>query len=102
MPFLKTLIQAHVLAAPVVPDSVLLNQPPALDVDKFNLAMKKMKYDVEVYEVWAAKCQTAKSAQEHKQLEVLSQAHASCRNAAMAQLRALALVLTYEGSVVEH
>ena len=74
LPFLKKIIDAHVLGAPMEADVALLNQKEALDVDSFNLLMKKWKYDVEVYEVWAQKCQSARSAHQHKTLEQFNSA----------------------------
>jgi len=57
---LKALVDQHAMNTPLCG---LDAQKEALDVDKFNLIMRQVKYDEIAAEIWIQKCSTAKSAQ---------------------------------------
>lgn len=62
IPTLKQLIGAHIFNAPTQRPPVELN---AIEVDNFNLMMKKVDYDVNVFQTWQKKCCNVHAAQDH-------------------------------------
>ena len=62
-PSLRKLVEDHKFSKPVAMDTV---EEVSLQVDKFALIMKQLKYDVQVYTTWTRKVSSVKSAQEHQ------------------------------------
>ena len=58
-PSLKTLVDAHIFNTPI---SLSMTIKAELDIDLFNLVMKQLKYDIEVFAVWRRKCSTVEAA----------------------------------------
>jgi hypothetical protein len=55
IPTFRRLVIEHILAAPVKRSSVEMD---TIEVDNFNLVMKKADYDVTVYQIWEKNVQT--------------------------------------------
>ena len=66
IPTLKKLLEAHLFSPPV---SQSVANKTSLEVDEFNLIMRQMKYDVQVFENWKRKCSSVHSARDHALLE---------------------------------
>ena len=95
IPTLKKLVDSHVLAAPV-------QAPPAqaetIEVDNFNLVMKKLKYDVTVFETWERKCANVHAAHEHAAHGHRASERAKCMASAELFMHSYTKLLAWEGS----
>ena len=68
----------------------------ALAVDDFNLLMKKLEYDVNVYENWRLKCGNVLAAHEHKKQEHRAAERLKCTGAAELFAQSCCKFLTWE------
>ena len=75
IPTFKRLMDLHLFEAPVQQSTV---QAEAIAVDEFNLVMKQLRYDVQVFENWENKCLNVHSAREHSKQEHRLAQHKMC------------------------
>ena len=80
IPTFKTLIDEHIFAAPVQATNTA--QIESIEVDNFNLLLKKVDYDVSVYETWEKKCSSVYAAHEHVRREHRLSERQKCADAA--------------------
>ena len=93
VPCLKKLIDELVFSAPVTAMPVVES---ALAVDEFNLLMKQLEYDVNVYENWRLKCGNVLAAHEHKKQEHRAAERLKCTGAAELFVQSCCKFLTWE------
>ena len=98
LPFLKRLVNSHITSAPI---DITSGAKDALVVDDFNLLMKKLHYDVQVFEVWQQKCVGVHAAIHHKKLEHAMTARHKTRQAANALFEAHCKLFLWEGNTSE-
>lgn len=98
IPTLKKIIDTHMFSSPVVQTTSKLE---ALEVDEFNLLMKKIKYDVTVYENWQLKCSSALAAREHAMQEFKAKRRGSAEEIATNFLAKVAKVVVFDGNQKE-
>ena len=79
IPTFKRLLDMHLFSTPVQVSSV---QAEAIAVDEFNLVMKQIRYDVQVFENWEKKCGNVHSAREHAKQEHRLAQHQLCAESA--------------------
>ena len=63
---MKRLLDEHIFQAPLAPAEEVKQ---SLDVDEFNLDMKKLDYDKTVFENWGKKCENVVTARYHAEQE---------------------------------
>ncbi|CAK0808477.1 unnamed protein product [Prorocentrum cordatum] len=63
---MKRLLDEHIFQAPLAPAEEVKR---SLDVDEFNLDMKKLEYDTTVFENWEKKCDNVVTARYHAEQE---------------------------------
>ena len=66
IPTLKRIADAHVFKAPVSRSSVEMDN---IEQDNYTLLMKKIEYDINVYQTWEKKCANVHAAHEHARRE---------------------------------
>ena len=67
IPCLRKLVEAHYITGTPIPAPLL--QQHALEVDEFQLLMKRMQYDVSAVQTWRKKCSNVMGAREHAEQE---------------------------------
>jgi hypothetical protein len=78
IPTFKRLIDEHVFSAPL---TLSTDAQKALDTDSFQLLIKQLNYDTQVFENWQKKCSGVLSARYHREQDMCVQLHvASCRS----------------------
>jgi hypothetical protein len=98
MPCLRKLIDAHVFTVPV---GVTLAETESLAVDRFQLIMKQLRYDVQVYETWQRKCASVESVRESARQEWRLRRRQKCEQAAANFLQTCSRLLVWDEKKAE-
>ncbi|CAK0907391.1 unnamed protein product, partial [Prorocentrum cordatum] len=95
---MKRLLDEHIFQAPLAPAEEVKR---SLDVDEFNLDMKKLEYDTTVFENWEKKCDNVVAARYHAEQEHKMKIKGQCRKAAEKFLSSCVKISVLTGKVEE-
>lgn len=94
----KKLVDEQVFSRPV---AAAPHEENSLTVDKFNLLIKQIEYDVQVYETWTKKCSSVYAARDHAMQQWKLERHRRCTSGAQLFLDSCARLSVWEKSKPE-